>query len=85
MISKEKKSHNIGETLIKPCMLKAAGLLLGSTYRKMAKISLLDSTINTPIDELAKNIMCQVLKKLQAFFCQFKVMKKLILTNCHNC
>ena len=30
----------------------------------MAKISVLDSTIKSPIDELAKNIECQVLKML---------------------
>ena len=46
LIAKEKKPHNIGEALIKSCMLKAAGLLLGKTYsKKMAKISLSDSTI----------------------------------------
>ena len=32
----------------------------------MGKISLLDSTIKTPIDELAKNIAYKVSKKLQA-------------------
>ena len=32
----------------------------------MAKISLSDSTIKTPRDELAKNIECQILKKFQA-------------------
>ena len=29
MIAQAKKPHNIGETLIKPCMIKAAGLVLG--------------------------------------------------------
>ena len=32
----------------------------------MAKISLSDSSIKSSIDELAKDIECQVLKKLQA-------------------
>ena len=66
MIAKE-KLYNIGETLIKPSMSKAAGLVLGKTYnKKMAKISLSDFTIKTTIDELAKDMECQVLKKLQA-------------------
>ena len=48
-------------------MLKAADLVLGKTYsKKMAKISLLDSMIKSAIDELAKDIECQILKKLQA-------------------
>ena len=68
MIAKEK---NIA-TLIKLCVLKASGLMLGKTYSKeMAKISLSDSPIKTPIDELAKD------KGLPIFL--FNVMKQLIL------
>ena len=67
MIAEAKKSHNIDETLIKPCMLKAAGLVLGKTHsKKMTNISLSYSTIKTFIDELANDIECQILKKLQA-------------------
>ena len=81
----EKKSHNIGETLIKPCMLKAASLVLQKPYgKKMAKISRLDFTIKTPIDKLAKEVECQVFKKLSGFF-QFNVMKQLIFPNCRSC
>ena len=29
MIAQTKKPHNIGETMIKPCMIKAASLVLG--------------------------------------------------------
>ena len=67
MISQAKKTHNIGETLIKPCMLKASSLVLGETNsKKLAKISLLDSTIKRRIDELANDIDCQVLQQIQA-------------------
>lgn len=67
MIAQEKKPHSIGETLIKPCMLKAARLVLGETNsKKLAKISLSDSTIKTRIDELAQDIECQVLEKIHA-------------------
>ena len=66
MIAQAKKPHNIGETLIKPCMLKASSLVLGeSSSKKLAKISLSDSTIKTRIDELANDIECQVLHKIQ--------------------
>jgi len=34
MIAKEKKPHTIDETLIKPCMLKAASLVLGEANSK---------------------------------------------------
>ena len=75
MIAKEKKPHNIGETLIKPCMLKAVGFVLGKTYsKKITKISLGDSTIKTPINELAKYMECKVLKKLQASLFLFNSM-----------
>ena len=47
-------------------MLKVAGLLLGTTYRKKKeKISLSYSMIQTPIDEFAKNIECQVFKNFK--------------------
>ena len=67
MIAQAKKLHNIGETLIKPCMIKAANLVLGvASNNKLAKISLSDSTTKTRIDELANDIEFQVLKKLKA-------------------
>ena len=67
MIAQAKKPHNIGETLIKPCMLKAASLVLGeSNSKKLATISLSDSTIKTRIDDLAKDIELQVLGKIHA-------------------
>ena len=64
MIAQAKKLHNIGETLIKPCLIKAASLVLGvASSNKLAKISLSDSTIKTRIDELASDIEFQVLKR----------------------
>ena len=66
MIAQAKKPHNIGESLIKPCMLKASSLVLGeSNSKKLAKISLSDSTIKARIDELANDIECQVLQQIQ--------------------
>lgn len=67
MIARAKKPHNIGETLIKPCMLKAASLVLGEmSSKKLAKVSLSDSTMKTRIDELAEDIEFQVLEKVRA-------------------
>ena len=48
-------------------MLKASSLVLGeSNSKKLAKISLSDSTIKTQIDELANDIECQFLQKIHA-------------------
>ena len=67
MIVQAKKPHNIGETLIKPCMLEATGLVLGETNsKKLGKIPLSNSTLKTRIDELANDIERQVLQKIQA-------------------
>ena len=67
MIAQAKKPHNLGETLKKPCMLKAASLVLGETNsKKLAMISLSDSTTKTRIDELSNDIELQVLEKIHA-------------------
>ena len=48
MIAKEKKLYKIGETLIKPCMLKELNFVSGKTdSNKIAKISHSDSTIKS--------------------------------------
>ena len=66
MIPQAKQSH-ISEALIKPCMLKATSLVVEETNsKKSAKISLSNSTMKTPIDELPTDIECQVLQKMQA-------------------
>ena len=72
MIAQAKKPHNIVETLIKPCVIKAASLVLGvASSNKLAKISLSDSTIKARIDKLANEIELRVLQKIQEspFFC----------------
>ena len=53
MMAQAKKPHNIGEILIKPCMLKVTSLVLGETNsKKLAKISLSNSPLKTRIVEL---------------------------------
>ena len=59
-----KKSHNIGETFMKPCMLKAASLVLVVANREeLAKISFSDFTVKTRIDEIAWILNFKYLKK----------------------
>lgn len=67
MIAKAKKPHNIGETLVKPCILRAAKLLLPQeSYNKLTKISLSDSTVKNRIDEMAEDIKIQVAEKVKS-------------------
>ena len=66
MIAKAKKPHNIGETLIKPCLLRTSSLMLGETHcKKLSKISLSNSTVKTRIDEISNDILAQILEKVQ--------------------
>ena len=64
MVAKE--ASQTDKTLIKSCMFEPAGLVLGKTQSKMAKILLSDSinTIKIRIDGFAKDIGGQVLDKL---------------------
>src|SRR5215469_5564523 len=46
LIAKSKKSHTIGETLVKPCLLKAVEEVLGEeAKRKIEEISLFNNTV----------------------------------------
>ena len=66
IIAQAKKPHNIVEALIKPCMIKAASLVLGvASSNKLTKISLSDSTMKKRFDKLANEIEFQVLQKMQ--------------------
>ena len=66
MIVEEKKPHNIGEILIKLCMLKAAGPEFRKTYSKDFHARIIRSKLF--FDEFAKDIECQVLKVFQTLF-----------------
>ena len=65
-IAKEKKPHTVGETLIKPCMLECAKLVLGeAASRKLADIALSNDTVRSRIDELSLNIKSHLLEKVK--------------------
>ena len=49
-IVKSKKPHNIGETLVKPCLLECAKLVLGDTaYNQLKQVSLSNDTVRRRI------------------------------------
>lgn len=61
LIAKAKKSHTVGETLVKPCLLKAADIVLGiESKQKLSQIPLSDNTIKRRIDVMADDIEKQV-------------------------
>ena len=65
-IAKEKKPHTIGETLIKPCILKTAGIVLGKeAEKKLAAISLSNNTIQRRIKNLSLEIKSQVAQEIK--------------------
>jgi len=77
MSAKEKEPNNRSCSSIQPCVGEADS-------KKLAKISLADSSIKICIHQLTKDIECHVLEKIHALpFLLFKVMKQkqLILTN----
>ncbi|XP_068206277.1 zinc finger BED domain-containing protein 5-like [Palaemon carinicauda] len=67
LVAKAKKPHSIGETLIKPCLVSCAGILLGeSAVSKMKKVSLSNDTVKSRIFDMSCNIKSQLLAKVKA-------------------
>ena len=65
-IAKQKKRHTIGKTLIKPCILKTAGVVLGKeAEKKLAAISLSNNTIQRRIKDLSVDIKSQVVQEIK--------------------
>ena len=62
----KKKPYTIGETLVKPCIIKAAELLLDQkSVDKLSQISLSNDTIKNRIDEMSEDIKLQVIKNIR--------------------
>uniref|UniRef100_UPI00358EA1AE protein FAM200C-like n=1 Tax=Myxine glutinosa TaxID=7769 RepID=UPI00358EA1AE len=67
LVAKNKKSHTIRETLIKPSLLRAAELILGKdSANKLSAISLSNNTIKGRIDEMSQDIKEQVTDQIRA-------------------
>lgn len=65
-IAKQKTPHTIGETLIKPCMLKMVKLILGETSEtKMRQISLSNNTIMRRISDISTDVNEQILEEIR--------------------
>ena len=66
-VAKNKKPHNIGETLLKPCILESVKLVLGEKVSQtMKQISLSNDTIKSRIHEMSNNIKSKVLSKIDS-------------------
>ena len=67
LMAKNKKSHGIGESLVKLSMLVAAELILGKDKANMlSQISLFDNTVKGRIDELSdQDIKDQLLDQIK--------------------
>lgn len=66
LIAKSKKAHTIGESLIKPCMLKVAEELLGAeAVKKIREIPLSNDTVKSRILKMSNDIEDQVIDKIK--------------------
>ena len=66
-VAKPKKPHNIGETLLKPCIFESVKLVLGEkASQTMKQISLSNDTIKSRIHEMSDNIKSKVLSKIDS-------------------
>ena len=83
-IAKQKKPHTIGETLVKPCLLKSVKILLGeSSEAKMKQISLSNDTIQRRISEMSVNVKEQVIDEIQdSPMFSFQVDESTDITSC---
>ena len=66
-IAKQKKLHTIGENLIQPCSLKIVELMLGKEEKKkIAAVSLSNSTIQRRIEDMAADIKDKVVQEIKS-------------------
>ncbi|XP_040294297.1 protein ZBED8-like [Bufo bufo] len=65
LIAKQGKPHTIGETLIKPAVLKMANIMLGKAAEvKLSQIPLSNDTISDRIEDMSKDILAQIVADL---------------------
>ncbi|XP_069563784.1 protein FAM200C-like [Brachyistius frenatus] len=65
LIAKQGKPHTIGETLVKPAVLKMANIMLGKAAEdKLSQIPLSNDTISSRIDDMSNDILAQVVADL---------------------
>ena len=65
-VAKAKKPHNIAETLIKPCLVECAGILLGESAKsKIKMVSLSNNTAKSRIADIACDITSQLIENIK--------------------
>ncbi|XP_076047373.1 protein FAM200C-like [Oratosquilla oratoria] len=65
-ITKEKKSHTIGETLLKPCVLEMAKIALGEdAVKQLSQVSLSNDTVHQRIKDTSQDITTQVVSEMK--------------------
>ena len=65
LIAKQGKPHTIGETLVKPAVLKMANIMLGKEAEvKLSQIPLSNDTISDRIEDMSNDILAQVVADL---------------------
>ncbi|XP_059097468.1 protein FAM200C-like [Tigriopus californicus] len=66
MIAREKKPHTIGETLVKPCALEMAKIVLGEdAAKKLSQVSVSNDTVHQRIKDMSQNIITQVVSEIK--------------------
>lgn len=66
-VAKQQKSHTIAETLIMPCAKVMVSLVLGEDQaKKLSAISLSNNTVRRRIDDMADDILLQVMDEIKA-------------------
>ena len=66
IIAKQIKLYTIGETLVKPCALEMARIILGQeSEKKLSQIFLSNNTVQRRISDLADDIKQQVISNIQ--------------------
>ena len=85
-VVKTKKPHNIGETLIKPCLVACADILLGeSAVAKMKQVSLSNNTVKNRIDDMASDIKSNSSQRSKLHLrLEYRWMSRLILQTSPN-
>ncbi|KAF2348764.1 hypothetical protein FHG87_020478 [Trinorchestia longiramus] len=65
LIAKQGKPHTIGETLVKPAVLKMANIMLGKEAEvKLSQITLSNDTISDRIEDMSRDILAQAVADL---------------------
>ena len=66
MIAKKKKPHTIGESLVKPCALEMAKIVLGEdAVKRLSQVSLSNNTVRQRIKDMSDDIVTQVVSEIK--------------------